>query len=348
MSTKAMGATGASGGASSSAFERACAARILVAITFHFRSDRLGFLAEALRSLAEYPTQAMDVVIVTNTSRDDELELLSRLCSETVSGSRASIRSYSDLADPWLLTWCHKEIIGSEFIQRNAGSYTHFIYLEDDIRLSFANFCYFIEFREVLRGFGLLPAFTRLEYCAAFAGFTSSDMFWPVYVPVQTHVRLDDFVFVNVPNPYNAFYILDPELAAEYVQSRSFDASRSIEVCRWGRPERAAMGLCLENVPAPFQSRYVVPVSMHDDSVPAFARVGHLPNNYADNLRMPLGKVRVNSLFRGARTLRKMRGGPHPIPPTWPRPTDFFLLLTTIRSSILMRRRSAFATYPSA
>jgi hypothetical protein len=52
-----------------SALQRACAARVLVAITFQFRSDRLSFLAEVLQSLAEYPIKAMDVVIVTNTSR---------------------------------------------------------------------------------------------------------------------------------------------------------------------------------------------------------------------------------------------------------------------------------------
>ncbi|TGP14594.1 hypothetical protein, partial [Mesorhizobium sp. M1D.F.Ca.ET.231.01.1.1] len=90
-----------------------------------------------------------------------------------------------------------------EFVQENHGRYTHFIYLENDIRLSFLNFCYFVEFREALRGLGLLPSFIRVEYNAAFGGFTSSDVFWPVYVPVQSHVLLGDTVLVNMPNPYN-------------------------------------------------------------------------------------------------------------------------------------------------
>ena len=188
--------------------ERAYAARVLATVSFHFRSSRLEYLAEVLQSLAEYPTQTMDVIVLTNTSREDELKLLNRLCDETCPDARVSVRSYNQLTDPWLLTWCHKEIVANEFVQDNMGRYTHFIYLESDIRLSFANFCYWIEFRDALRSFGLLPAFVRLEYCTALAGFTSSDLFWPVYVPVQTHACLDNTVFVNVPNPYNPFYIL--------------------------------------------------------------------------------------------------------------------------------------------
>jgi hypothetical protein len=38
--------------------------------------------------------------------------------------------------------------------------------------------------------------------------------------------------------------------------------------------------------------------------IPPAARISHLPNTYADDPRMPLGKVRIDSLCRGARALR--------------------------------------------
>jgi hypothetical protein len=282
------------------AHERARAARILTAISFHFDASRVRFLAEVLRSLAEYPVASMDVVIITNTFRHDQLALLRRLCAEVLSESSASIRSYGDLSNPWNLTWCHKPIIATEFVDGNHGRYTHFIYLENDIRLSFVNFCYFLEYRERLRGFGLLPAFVRVEYSANLGGFVTSDVFWPIYVPAQSHIRLGDTVLMNVPNPYNPFFILDLELAQEYVQSRSFDREGSLEVSPWAVADRSAMGLCLENVPPPFQSRYLVPVSRQTGMVPACAWVWHLPNNYADNPNTVLGKVRMDELFAGA------------------------------------------------
>jgi hypothetical protein len=285
------------------ATERARAARILCAITFHFSDTHLGFLAAVLRSLSEFPVADLSLVIVTNTFSEEDLAQLRRLCSEISSGKTASIRSYGDLPHPFDLTWCHKAIISEEFAAGNHGQYTHFIYLEDDIELSFANFCYFVEYREILRSFGLLPAFIRVEYSAGLGGFVASDAFWPVYVPVQSHVRLGDTVLVNMPNPYNPFFILDVELAAEYVRSRSIDREGSRALCAWGVRERAAMGLCLENVPPPFQTRYMVPVSRRTAMTPAFARVRHLPDNCANDPRSPLGKVRVEELFAGVQDL---------------------------------------------
>ena len=189
----------------------------------------------------------------------------------------------------------------------NDDHYTHFVYLEDDIRLSFENFGYFVEFREHLRRSGLLPAFVRMEYSSALTGFVASDAFWPVYVPAQAHIRIGDSIMVNMPNPYNPCLILDVELAEEYVRSASFDRAASDKVCPWGLRERAAMGLCLENVPPPFAARYVVPVSTQTDMVLPVARISHLPNNYANDPRMPLGKVRIDELFKGARALAENR-----------------------------------------
>jgi hypothetical protein len=282
---------------------RATAARILVAISFHFDPTRLAFLAEVLRSLAEFPVLAMEVAVLTNTMRQDHLAVLRRLCAELLSEKSASVRSYGDLADPFDLTWCHKSVIAKEFAAGNYARFTHFIYLEDDIRLSFNNFCYFVEFRDALRSFGLLPSFVRVEYNAALGGFVASDAFWPIYVPAQSHIRLGDSVLVNMPIPYNPCFILDVELAEEYVRSRSFDHDDSLSLGRWGVRERAAMGLCLENVPPPFQTRYVVSVSRRTEMVPGFAWISHLPNTYADDPHSRLGKVRMDELFTGVRGL---------------------------------------------
>ena len=282
---------------------RACGSRLLTAITFHFDTARLGLLAEVSRSLAEYPVTAMKLVVLTNTTDHDQLSLLRRLCAESLPGKQAEVRTCQGLAHPYDLAWCHKTVIADEFLAGNDGRYTHFIYLEDDIRLSFTNFCYFVEYRERLRRFGLLPTFVRLEYRAAIGGFVASDAFSSVYVPVQPHVRLGGVVVFNMPNPYNPCFILDVELAKEYVASRSFDPAASREACDWGVRERAAMGLCLENVPPLFHTRYVVPVSSDTDQVLPEARISHLPNNYADDPRLPLGKIRLDSLVRGARTI---------------------------------------------
>ena len=271
--------------------------RILVAITVHFNAARLAYLAEVMRSLAEFPVAAMHVVLLTNTAHDEELASLERLCGETLVGKSFSIRSYEYLAHPHYLTWRHREIVASEFAGGNDGRYTHFIYLEDDIRLSFANFSYFVEYREILRESGLLPSFLRVEFNDTLHGFVNSDNKAPVDVARQPRVDRGNVVLVNMPFPYIACYILDLDLAGEFMRSRSFRRERSRTVTDWEVRERAAMGLCHENVPAPFQCRYVVPISKATGTALNSAWISHLPNNYANDPASGFGKVRMDDLF---------------------------------------------------
>jgi hypothetical protein len=278
---------------------RANEARILCAITFHFDISRLGFLAEVMRSLSEFKVASMEIAIVTDATRQDEVALLRRLCLEALSGESADIRCFGELPHPFDLTWCHKTMIAEEFARRNQRRYTHFIYLEDDILFSFANFCYFVQFREILRGTGLLPAFVRVEYLDSLRGLVASDACCPVCVPLQPHFFVGDIILMNMPNPYNPCFVLDLELAEEYLQSRSFDQEGSRSVCQWGVRERAAMGLCFEHIPALFQNRYVVPVYRQTGMVPTFARISHLPNNYANDPDSPFGKLAMDALFTG-------------------------------------------------
>ena len=279
------------------ALAQAREARILVAITMHFNAARLEYLAEVMRSLGEFPVAAMHVILVTNTVQEQEQALLQRLCDEIFPHGNASIRGFEYLAHPHYLTWRHREIIANEFLRDNEGRYTHFIYLEDDIRLSFVNFEYFVEFREKLRDAGLLPSFLRVEYNRVLNGFVGSDNKTPVDVSRQARIDVDGVVMTNNPFPYNPCYILDIELAAEFARTRSFGRERSRSATDMDVRERAAMGLCYENVPAPFQSRYVVPISKTTGLTLNRAWVSHLPNNYANDPKSDFGKVRMDALF---------------------------------------------------
>jgi len=272
-------------------------ARILVAITVHFNAARLQYLAEVMSSLAEFPVAAMHVILVTNTVDASEVALLRRLCDEVLPGKSASIRSYEYLAHPHYLTWSHRKIITSEFADGNPARYTHFVYLEDDMRLNFANFCYFVEFREGLRDAGLLPSFLRVEYSRDLNGFVSTDNKSPVDVSKQAQIDTGDIILANLPIPYTACYILDTALAAEFVRTRSFGRERSRSVSDMDVRERAAMGLCYENVPPAFQSRYVVPISKATGMALSCARISHLPNNYANDPTSGFGKIRLDALF---------------------------------------------------
>ena len=164
------------------------------------------------------------------------------------------------------------------------------------------NFCYFVEYREILRDAGLLPSFLRVEYCKAVNGFVNSDNETPVDVSQQPRIDHADIVLVNIPFPYTACYILDTELAAEFVRTASFKREQSRAVTEWEVRERAAMGLCHENVPESFQCRYVVPISKVTGTALNRAWISHLPNNYANDPKSTFGKLRMDALLVNARS----------------------------------------------
>ena len=207
------------------------------------------------------------------------------------------IATFPHLPDPWLLPWCHKYLISDEFVSENS-SYTHFIYVEDDILLSYNNFLYFLYYNTILERYGLIPSFQRVEY-----NNNDNTLYFLDQIGVSTlsgreSVEVGNYSFVNLDFPYNATYILDRNLAIEYLASPSFDRERSKNVKPdWGIAERAAMGLCFENCPNGFANRYASPVDRKTMTTPCWSWVYHLPNNYTQNKFKPFGKTRVDQLF---------------------------------------------------
>src|SRR5512146_763297 len=105
--------------------------RLLVAITFHYRAARLPLLLAVARSFLAFPVAAVDLVVLTNTTAEDEVRriaaMLEPLVAPGVEGADTTrtfrLESHPGLADPWLLLWCHKPLITDRFLAR--ADYTH-------------------------------------------------------------------------------------------------------------------------------------------------------------------------------------------------------------------------------
>jgi hypothetical protein len=282
-----------------------CPLRILAEVTFHFRQSRLKYLFQVVRALCEYPVEVLDVVIITNVDHDMALKQIRDLCAPLFkpfpvrrrSKKNLLIESFPRLLNPWFLPWSHKHLIIDRFLSAES-THTHFIYVEDDILLSFDNFCYFAYYREMLKKERLIPSFQRIEYNDADNLLYLVDQVGVSDFSSRNRVDLDGYAFVNLDYPYNAMFILDRDLALEYVETPSFDRERSKVV----QPEldvacRAAMGLCFENPPQGFAVRYVSPVDPSTLMTPSWSWVYHLPNNYVKNRLKPFAKTRTDQLF---------------------------------------------------
>lgn len=279
--------------------------RILIDVTFHYNESRLQYLFQVVRAFSEYPVGAVDIVIVTNVTEASKLASITSLCSPLVAqhpgwpkrAKTLSIESFPNLDDPWHLPWCHKRLITDRFLCAEMG-YTHYIHVEDDILVSFDNFCYFVWARDLLRRERLVPSFLRVEFNTDDHRLYLGDQVGVSDFPSRKAVYRENYSFVNPDYPHNAMFILDKELGLEYSKTRSFDREASREVRpQWGLCERASMGLCFEDVAEGFTSRYVIPVSPLTLKTPAWSWVYHIPNNYTRNPRLRLGKTQPDQLF---------------------------------------------------
>ena len=285
--------------------------RILAAVTFHFRESRLQYLFQVVRALCEFPVEALDVVITTDVDYEIALKQINDLCGPLFQPFPArqkskrifSIESFPNLPDPWLLPWSHKHLIADRFLAEDS-TYTHFIYVEDDILLSFDNFCYFLHYRGMLNQEKLIPSFQRVEFNDVDNRLYLVDQIGVSELDSRKRVVVDGYAFVNLDYPYNAMFVLDRDLAQEYVETPSFDRQRS-KVVRpeWDVAARAAMGLCFESPPPGFELRYVSPVDPGTLMTPCWSWVYHLPNNYTKNRLKPFAKTRTDQLFDSRRNI---------------------------------------------
>ena len=289
--------------------------RILADITFHYKKSRLQYLLQVVKAFSEFPIESMDIIIVTNVAEENKLHDITSLCSPLIAPHPArpdnnrtlSVESFSDLTDPWHLTWCHKHLISGRFLDTEIA-YSHYIHVEDDILVSFDNFCYFVRYRDLLQNKRLIPSFNRVEF-----NFNDNQLYLADQIGIsdflsRQKVDADEFVFVNPDYPYNAMFILDRDLALEYIDTRSFDRDRSVDVRpQWGIGERASMGLCFESPPEGFSCRYAIPIDHDTLTIPYWSWVYHIANNYTNDSRPRLGKTPINQMFSDDITVVKWR-----------------------------------------
>lgn len=206
---------------------------------------------------------------------------------------------------PYHLTWAHKQLICSALAD---SGLSHFLYLEDDLRFTPEALSYWCRYREPLARHRLLPGFVRVEsldgelYIVDQLERVSCSELPHVPAVVPAGGADDDALcFVNLQNPYQGMYVLDRPLAIDHCfRSPARDAWRSRALVHWGIRERAAVGPTLDEVPAGFVSRNVVPVCVRPDGLcrlQTSCTVEHLTGNYTRVDNPLFGNIPVTDMF---------------------------------------------------
>lgn len=270
---------------------------LLVAITFHHLPRRVIYLLDVVRALADFPVRNIDIRVMINDVPDAVHDALHQMLAGTVSGNATvTLMRCRDLGHPFELTWAHKRLIPDEFLAPSSP-YTHFVYLEDDMRFSFRNFRYFLEHRRPLGEVGLIPSFVRVEYAEAAQEIRCTDIHRTLPLERLTKIEIGPYFFVSPPIPYCALYVLDRDLAREHIASAAYDRLASEKAVRYDIRMRAAFGQCWENIPRGFRSRYAIAIDPARAIAAAECWVPHLPNNYVTRMATPSAKLPMRNII---------------------------------------------------
>jgi hypothetical protein len=301
--------------------------RALLAVVAHWRPDtapdasageRGEYLRRCLDGLLAPGLEQVVAVVLTNapegvarTLRDD---LAGRDTPVPVRVAEGAVDGAPDVArevvvvrgrqrwwqrSDFYLPWGHVPILREAAA---TGRFSHLVYLEDDIGFTERHLRYWCRYRRPLAAHGLLPGFARFEYSAGERYLV--DVVYPVEPGVRRlridgdHEAVCDEV-VNLENPYQALYVLDAALAAEYLsRPRTAFRSRAMPIAL-GVRERAATGPHLDDVPPGLMSRNVVPVRTRDgvQRLDPECLVEHLAGTYTNTPDSHFGTLRVDDLF---------------------------------------------------
>ena len=131
--------------------------KMLICISFFFKEERFSQLKKICHELINC-AEKLEIVILTNEINEDKIKLLDKELKEI--NNYVNIFSVKNLGHPYLLTWSHYTIMRNKI---NDSSFTHFMYLEDDIFITKKNIIYWMKSRELLKKYNLIPQFLRIE-----------------------------------------------------------------------------------------------------------------------------------------------------------------------------------------
>lgn len=263
---------------------------LLICVTFYFNRNRLSLLKEISKHFSSLG-KSVRVFIITNTSINEELDEIHSIINK-IYVDHCDVVTPNCLGHPYLLTWCHKSIFKKYY---SDPCISHFLYIEDDIKITKNNILYWLWSRNILIPSGLVPSFVRYEYKVQSKIKYATDFL--DYVNYYYMAKVDynkTYTFMNLTNAYQACYLMDRELMREHLFGESFDP----DFGRWDIRARAAAGLTFSNIPKGFASRNVVGVILPGMQIDEDALIHHTADNYVNDINAPNGKINIKILIK--------------------------------------------------
>ena len=277
--------------------EKKCEPRkIAIVICFYFRRGKLKTLNKNILEIASYNFNTDLTVITNDLKKEDELKL-NKILKKRI--KKYLIIKFKDLPDENFLPWHSLSVMRSKI---KDSSYSHFMYLEDDIIVSSKNISYWIYFRKVLKNINLIPNFIR---CEAYEGKLFSVDNPKKIIKNKNPIIFTEskkFGFINSKYPYSAMYLMDRELLKNFLKSKAtridFSFSNSVMKSLYPIKELVNISYAYLNVPKRYHNRLVLP--FEKNIIPEYSIIKHNDLKYVKHKslnKMGYGTINIKSLI---------------------------------------------------
>lgn len=263
---------------------------LLVAITFHYNDDKINNLSIITNDFLNIAKKVKVVIITNNINYKIKQKIIKSLNKKIT----LEFIKPNYLGHPYLLTWIHLDIFRKYFFKDK--NISHFLYLEDDIKITKKNIYYWTKYRKILNKYKLIPSFLRYEINKKDKKKYSVDVLkksWFISIP---KIKItNDYFFVNLPQPYQGMYFLDRILMKAHINGISSHPDHAKHL--WNTRERAAQGVTFLSVPKKFISKNVIGYNAKLKKIDKDCLIHHISNTYV-NKKDIFSKIPVDDLIR--------------------------------------------------
>ena len=129
--------------------------KMAIVICFYFTKKRLEKLKFNILNINKYNFKTNVTIITNNISKIDQKKIHKILKNKIKNYSIVIVKDYPD---DNFLPWPSVDVMKEKI---KDTSYSHFMFLEDDIIVSNENISYWLYFRKILKKYNLIPNFLR-------------------------------------------------------------------------------------------------------------------------------------------------------------------------------------------
>ena len=268
--------------------------KLAITICFHFNKKKIDNLIKVCSEIKEYKFPK-DVTIVTNNINSNDYDLLKKNIKKKI--TKFKVISIKESPESNLLPWFCFDILKKKYSDK---SFSHFLYLEDDILINSKNINYWNYCRVILKRYKIIPSFLRYELYKNNKYSVDNPNIVKIKNTPSILSNSEKNGFINLKYPYHAACLMDKELMKEYFNSSlvniDYGFHHRIMKTLYPIKELANIIIAYINVPIGFHNRYFLPFR-NKNEIPSYCLIRHLDNKYVKMKTWHYGKIQVKHLL---------------------------------------------------